>query len=282
MKSYLSFLLFFAITTLNAAEPGHKLDAVVDWKVSKIYLRAEWVLDRRQAERATGDLRAEMRSSLLTKLSSVIGGLWSRAGAGDKMPDLSSFWSQLRLNTFQVAENRASATMEVALRGRDSLLAHLPAQTGKEDFRDGDGTPGSAYERRADVNEYDASDTEPLLYTGLVVDARHLNFIPSLNTGIFTSSGRQLYSPAFLTRATLVKRGAAGFFTTEGQNEARQRAGSRPLKVPALDLMRSGENALVISDEDAAKLLAHDGSVKNLRRARVVILISPEKLREKY
>lgn len=277
------FLLFSAtLTALSATENAPRLDAVVDWKANKIYMRAEWALGRGQSDRATGDLRAEMRSLLLTKLSSVVGNLWLRAGAAEKLPDLSGFWSQLRLNTFQVAENRASATMEVALRGRDSLLAHLPAQTGHETFREADGMVSSAYERRADLNEYDASDKEPLLYTGLVVDARHLDFIPSLNTGIFTSSGRQLYSPAFLTRATLVKRGAAGFFTTEGQNEARQRAGARPLKVPALDLMRSGENALVISDEDAAKLLAHDGSVKNLRRARVVILISPDKLREKY
>ena len=52
--------------------------------------------------------------------------------------------------------------------------------------------------------------------------------------------------------------------------------------MPALDVARQGENALVISDEDAAKILAHDGSVKNLKRARVVILIAPDKLREKY
>ncbi|MBN8221312.1 MAG: hypothetical protein J0L53_10340 [Spirochaetes bacterium] len=286
--SFFVLVLFACISSLAAAETGPRPDAIVDWKSNKIYLRAEWVLNRRNAERATGDLRAEMRSVLITKLSAVVDTLWRRAAessaeaAAPPVPDLASYWSGLKLNTFQVAENRVSATMEVTLRGQNSLLAHLPALAGKEDWRSDDTAVNVAYERRADMKEYDASETEPLLYSGLVVDARHLNFIPSLTTGIYTSSGKQLYGPVFLNRATLVKRGVAGFFTNEGQSDARQRAGNRPLKVPALDVARQGENALVISDEDAAKILAHDGSVKNLKRARVVILIAPDKLREKY
>lgn len=290
VKFFGLFLLSQIVFNLavTAADPGPRPDAIVDWKSNKIYLRAEWVLNRRNAERATGDLRAEMRSVLITKLSAVVETLWRRSAessgeqAAPPVPDLASYWAGLKLNTFQVAENRVSATMEVTLRGQNSLLAHLPAPSGKEDWRGDDTAANVAYERRADMKEYDASETEPLLYSGLVVDARHLNFVPSLNTGIYTSSGKQLYGPVFLGRATLVKRGVAGFFTNEGQSDARQRAGSRPLKVPALDVTRQGENALVISDEDAAKMLAHDGSVKNLKRARVVILIAPDKLREKY
>lgn len=288
MQAFRIFLLLTSFTALAASSEAPRLEAVVDWKANKIFLRAEWSLNRKNAERPAGDLRSELRSALLVKLSSVVEALWRRAGhasaTGDtaRTPDLSSYWSQQKLNTFQVAENRASATMDVTLRGQNSLLAHLPVETGKEDWRLDDTAASVAYQRRADLKEYDASDSEPILYTGLVIDARHLDFIPSLHMGVFSGSGRLLYSPEFLSRATLVKRGTAGYFTSEGQGEARQRAGSRPLKVPALDLARAGENALVISDEDAAKLLAHDGSVKNLKRARVVILISPDKLREKY
>ena len=50
----------------------------------------------------------------------------------------------------------------------------------------------------------------------------------------------------------------------------------------ALDLNGHGENSLVISDEDAAKLLAHAGSVQNLRRGRVVVLVNAAKLKERY
>jgi hypothetical protein len=284
-----TFIAFTAcLTRLFAADTEPRLDAIVDWKADKIYLRAEWSLGRKNAERAAGELRAELRSALLTKLSSVVQTLWRRgsstgeSGGGISVPDLSDYWSQMKLSTFQIAENRASATMEIMLRGSDSLLAHLPAETGKEDWRRDDAAADVAYERRSALNEYDASQMEPILYTGLIIDARHLDFVPSLNTGVFTSSGRQLYGAVFLTRATLVKRGATGFFTTEGQSEARQRIGNRPLKVAALDLAHAGENTLVISDEDAAKLLAHDGSVKNLKRARVIVLVSPDKLREKY
>jgi hypothetical protein len=47
-------------------------------------------------------------------------------------------------------------------------------------------------------------------------------------------------------------------------------------------VQHAGENGLVISEEDAAKLLAHAGSVRNLRRARLVIIVNADKLRERF
>lgn len=171
--------------------------------------------------------------------------------------------------------------MEFALRGEESLLSHLPLEFGSEIMRSRDNKQESAYDKRAQMAEYDSSEREPLLYTGLIIDARHLPFVPSLNSGIYTASGRQIYGAEFLTRATVIRRGTAGYSDSETQAAVLRRVGERPLKVSALDLAAGEGNSLVISEEDAAKLLAHEGSKRNLSRARVVIVVSPEKLREK-
>lgn len=211
---------------------------------------------------------------------------WQRSSRGDGAlagePDLSSLWSSLRLDTFQIAENRALATMHVSLRGRESLLAYFPLEYGSELQAEPTDTLPVAYDKRPNVGEHDNSDHEPLLYTGLVIDARHLPYVPSLNAGIFTAGGRQIYGAAFITRSTAVKRGVAGHYAADSLPAALRRAGKRPLKVSALELQNAGENGLVISEEDAAKLLAHAGSVRNLRRARLVIIVNADKLRERH
>ncbi|MBS0617491.1 MAG: hypothetical protein JSR44_04840 [Spirochaetes bacterium] len=250
-------------------------------------LRALWRLGAAERQQSNAALRTQIRAALLERLSIVIESLWRRSAPAAEIPDLSNFWSQQKLHTFQVAGNEASATLWVPLRGKASLMAELPFAFGRE--LDESGATNSAlsetaYDKRADMGAYDASPSEPLLYSGLVVDARHLPFHASLNTAIFSASGRQIYGVEFLRRATAVKRGVAGFYISAKDSELRQRAGVRPLKISALDIGANGtnENSLVISEEDAAKLTAHTDSVKNLRRARVVVLVSEDKILDRY
>ncbi|HNJ66095.1 MAG TPA: hypothetical protein PKW28_09380 [Turneriella sp.] len=285
MRNYLLFLLFLLPAGLLAAPAVREpvVEATIDWQNEKILLTAQWQPGQALANQSNAELRQRLREALLKKLSVVVSALWERSKAdGAAEPDLSALWSSLRLDTFQVAENRALATMQVALRGRSSLLAHLPIEYGSElQAESGEALP-VAYDKRPNVGEHDSSDHEPLLYTGLVIDARHLPYVPSLNVGVFTSTGRQIYGAAFVTRATAVKRGIAGYFASDSAPSALRRAGKRPLKVSAIDLQAAGEHGIVISEEDAAKLLAHSDSTRNMRRARVVIIVNADKLRERY
>ncbi|GAB4426096.1 MAG: hypothetical protein OHK0011_07530 [Turneriella sp.] len=281
----LSFLLTAGYSAIPAAkEPV--VEAVIDWQNDKIMLSAQWQPGQALVNQSNAALRQRMREALLKKLSLVVSSLWQRSRRSDSPqlsePDLSGLWSSLRLDTFQIAENRALATMQVSLRGNDSLMAYFPLEYGSA-LSTGETEPTPVvYDKRPQVGEYDNSDHEPLLYTGLVIDARHLPYVPSLNAGIFTSAGRQVYGAAFITRATAVKRGVAGHFNSDNTPAASRRAGKRPLRISALDVQHAGENALVISEEDAAKLMAHAGSVRNLRRGRVVIVVNAEKLRERH
>lgn len=287
----MGFALFLTVLMpLIAASSAPGVNAVVDWQRNKIYLEANWRLSGALVQSSNAELRAALRAAMLTKLSTVVAELWSKSASADEerrstmmVPELADFWAAQKLSTFQVAENQASASMEIMLRGKDSLMAHLPMPFARElqQNAEKDAIP-SAYEKRAGSGEYDTSESEALLYTGLIIDARHLDYRPSLNTGIFTGSGRQIYGVEYLNRITAVKRGVAGHYALETDADLRQRAGKRPLKVSALDLNGHGENSLVISDEDAAKLLAHAGSVQNLRRGRVVVLINSGKLKERY
>ena len=283
MRTFVWILVFGLFANLPAAAKEPVVEAVVDWQNEKILLSAQWQPGQALTRQSNAELRQRMREALLRKLSIVVGILWQRSqAAGTAEPDFSALWSSLRLDTFQVAENRALATMQVLLRGRDSLIAHFPLQYGSELQADEPGAQAFAYDKRPNVSDHDNSHNEPLLYTGLVIDARHLPYVPSLNAGVFTSVGRQLYGAAFMMRSTAVKRGVAGHFATDTVPAALRRAGKRPLKVSAIDLQSAGETGLVISEEDAARLLAHAGSVRNLRRARLIILVNSEKLRERY
>ncbi len=270
-------------------QKGVRVDAVVDWPNNRIYLNAEVALSGARLSSSNAELRRELRNELLKKLSSVAEKLVQDLGEGEaasealRSADLAEYWAQLKVSTYQLAENRASATLDVPLRGRGSLLSYLPLAFNSEAaLADASRQDTSQYEQRSGTGDYDTSDMEALLYTGLIIDARHLPFAPTLDTGVYTSSGRQIYGAAYLTRTTAVRRGVAGFEHDERSADARRRAGKRPLKVSALDAARFGANALVISDEDAAKLTAHPGSRDNLRRARVVVLVTAEKLKPRF
>ncbi|HRP68142.1 MAG TPA: hypothetical protein PLY93_01270 [Turneriella sp.] len=282
MRALISFFALIFVLSLSASENIPRVDALVDWKANKIFLRAEWRLNGGYVQAARADIRSRLRAALLAKLSGVVEAIYARGEDNNPSHDLSAYWATVRLDSFQIAENSASATLDVALRGSHSLLSYLPERKWDEAWTSSTEATPSVYDKRALNSAYDTDDEEALLYTGLVIDARELPFTPSLKTQIFTDSGRLLYGAQFLSRATYVKRGAVGFFTAETQSEARRRAGERPLTVPALDLARTSQNSLVISDEDAAKLFAHEGSIQNLRRARVIILLAPNKLQEKY
>lgn len=294
MRSISAAFLSVPLLIVSLVHPARvqkpvRVDAVVDWPNNRIYLNAEIELSGPRLSSSNAELRRELRNELLKKLSLVTEKLVQYLAEGEtdketmRSADLAEYWAQLKVSTYQLAENRASATLDVPLRGKGSVLAHLPLAFNSEAaLAEKNKQDSSQYDQRSGIGDYDTSDMEALLYTGLIIDARHLPFEPTLNTGVYTSSGRQIYGAAYLTRATAVRRGVTGFDSDERSADARRRAGKRPLKVSALDAARFGANALVISDEDAAKFSAHAGSRENLRRARVVVLVSADKLKPRY
>lgn len=257
------FTLFCA--SLMAADSSRqRLEAVVDWAEGKVYLKIEQDLKASEATRSNAQLRADLRVTLVQKMSVIAANLYGKVN-DERSAELAEFWAGLKVQTFQVAANTASATMFVPLRGAESLIAALPLNFATSKHEDG---------------EYENAPAEPLKYTGLIIDARHLPFEPTLAPNIFTASGRLIYGMAYLNRSTGVKRGVVGFVGHESAAEVRRRAGTRPMKVSALELAADG--GLIVSDEDAAKLTAHAESLKSLRRARVVILVAADKLKQVF
>jgi hypothetical protein len=127
---------------------------------------------------SNAELRRELRNELLKKLSQVteklLQNLVETESAGDQLAstDLAEYWASLKVSTYQLAENRASATLDIPLRGKGSLLAHLPLAYNTETLNEKSKGDSTLYDQRPGIAEYDSSDLEPLLYTGLIIDAR--------------------------------------------------------------------------------------------------------------
>jgi len=256
--------LFCAVALDAGQDISRKVDAIIDWQGLQINLKIEESLHGARLIESHEQLRSELRTALLEKLSRIVAELNQKSGGPESL-DLAEFWAKLNVETFQVAGNVASATMTIGLRGTSSLVAALPCRYATETH------PAGSY--------LDAP-TEPIAYSGLVIDARHLEFAPTLSPNIYSTKGQLVYGAAFLSRETGVKRGVVGYAANESLAEARRRAGSRPYKLSALDI--SSDGGLVMSDEDTAKLTAHITSLKNLSRARVVILVGPQKIKQSF
>ncbi|MBG0777362.1 MAG: hypothetical protein H0S85_13135 [Desulfovibrionaceae bacterium] len=95
-------------------------------------------------------------------------------------------------------------------------------------------------------------------HTGIVVDARGLNFTPSLNPRLADATGATLYPPPDADGAGLARRGAVRYFRDLSQAQRSARAGASPLTIKPAGLAADG--GLTLGDRDAALLRALAGA----------------------
>ena len=121
-------------------------------------------------------------------------------------------------------------------------------------------------------------------YTGLVIDARHLDtFIPSTGTKVFLEDGRLMYSPSFLRKPHYARSGHILFLASPDAARIEQRAGNDYLLIkakatlpelndddpPAIPVFQTD---LEIFSNDAARVLPSTALRNNLANGRVVVL----------
>jgi len=276
------FLFFSGNLTASDHREQIEIAAVVDWSRYKIFLKATQQIPGEMNDEMRPQLRESLRQALLTKSSQLVESLVFNAPAEDEekneniLARLNHFFRLQKLASFQVAENRALGTLEIALRGKDSVLFFMPNSANLESYNliERGSVSDVQYETANQTGEYQTTHHESIPYTSLVVDARHLNFKPGLNPAIFSQNGRLIYSADFLTAETLKKRGAAGFSENLNERDIQLRTGSRPLRISALELFSQQTSSVVISEEDAEKILRHEKSISNLKKARVAFLVA--------
>lgn len=112
------------------------------------------------------------------------------------------------------------------------------------------------------------------IYTGVVIDARGLPLEPALFPLIYDESGRVVYGNMFIDQEQLLGKGVVGYSLSAEMFtsvlDGRSRSGNKPLMIKAIRLTDNNCN-VVISDADAANLLAGNAAVGYLKDCAVVL-----------
>jgi hypothetical protein len=112
-----------------------------------------------------------------------------------------------------------------------------------------------------------------MVYDGLILDLRHLNFKPALANRVLDSRNELIFGPARIAGNVLVERGCGGFTTDLSKAKAMlaQWGSACPLVLIPEGLEQ--ETDVRLSEEDAATLLMHDQQSALLAQAKVVYLL---------
>jgi hypothetical protein len=114
---------------------------------------------------------------------------------------------------------------------------------------------------------------KPEIFTGLVVDARGLNLRPAISPKLISASGQEIYGSAVVDREWAVREGMAGYAKDLLAAQSSNRVAEKPFVVKAIRATGASKTDVVLSDADAAKLLATAENLSFLERARVMIVV---------
>ena len=116
------------------------------------------------------------------------------------------------------------------------------------------------------------ADIEAETYTGIVVDARGIQFSPAMAPVIVDEKTREVYGSAFVSREFAVQQGMAGYsrdMQTAGQNP---RVSGNPLMVKGLGTLENSPSTIIISNADASKIKSASEHISFLKKCRVMIV----------
>ncbi len=109
-------------------------------------------------------------------------------------------------------------------------------------------------------------------YSGLVIDARGLDFAPILYPTIVEEQGKEVYSSVFVSREFAVQHGVVTYSCQMSSALSFDRIGTNPLVLKALRRGKDKTGALVVSLADAKILEKATERHKFLKECRVVIV----------
>ncbi|MFO7749228.1 MAG: hypothetical protein R6V54_03960 [Desulfobacteraceae bacterium] len=110
-------------------------------------------------------------------------------------------------------------------------------------------------------------------YTGLVIDARKLDFEPVLYPVVVSEQGEEIYSALFISREHAVQRGVCQYVCGSHLTGALKKAGNNPIMVKGLRKGRESNSTIVIAWPDAEKIKKAPEHYRFMRQCRVVILL---------
>jgi hypothetical protein len=112
-------------------------------------------------------------------------------------------------------------------------------------------------------------------YTGLIIDARGLKVQPAMAPRILKADGTPIYGTGDFDPDKVIEQGLASYHRDMDAARADKRAGDNPLILRPIGAYRRSvaTTDVVLSDADAAKLLAEDAKTGFLKQLKVVFVV---------
>lgn len=116
------------------------------------------------------------------------------------------------------------------------------------------------------------ADIEAETYTGIVVDARGIQFSPAMAPVIVDEKTREVYGSAFVSREFAVQLGMAGYSRDMHDAVRNSRVAGNPLMVKGLRTVENSPSTIIISNADASKIKSASEHISFLKKCRVMIV----------
>jgi hypothetical protein len=134
-----------------------------------------------------------------------------------------------------------------------------------------------AASRPIEPSRFDPAFRVHELYTGLLVDASDVGFLPALAPRLLEDgTGRMVFGPQMVQQAVLNQQGPMEYATAMSEARQKGRAGANPLIVRAVASAGVLRGDLVLSPRDAARVASADRAGRFLDRAAVTVVYGRE------
>jgi hypothetical protein len=120
-----------------------------------------------------------------------------------------------------------------------------------------------------------AAPKPPEPSTGVIVDCSGMSLRPGLAPKILTDTKHEVYGGADVSREYVIKEGMVGYAkSVDDAKKNAQRVGANPLVVKAVGPEQAGGINVLVSSEDAGRILAADRDARALKDARVIFVLN--------
>jgi len=113
----------------------------------------------------------------------------------------------------------------------------------------------------------------PVVYTGMVVDARGLQARPAMSPKIIDESGKEVYGSMNVDREYAVQQGMSGYARDLTSAQSNPRVTNNPVSIKGIKTEGPGKSDIVISNADADKIRGASDNLTFLKKCRVMIVL---------
>ena len=110
-------------------------------------------------------------------------------------------------------------------------------------------------------------------FSGLIIDARGIAAQPAMVPIVVDESGKEVYSPAFVSREFAVQNGVCRYTRSIADLSLFPKVAPNPLLVKGLRTVKNRSCDIVISNTDAFKIRDASTNLTFLKQCRVIIVL---------